>query len=93
MNPVDCKHLNFMANVEVARIMEEGVPETELASHYYAEVTVKCDQCGLPFHFAGLPFGLSPYEPMASPDGLEARMPIKPGPLDVMAGKARYTLF
>lgn len=81
-----------MANVQVARIMDEGVPETELASHYYAEITVHCDECKLPFHFVGLPFGLSPLEPLASPDGLEARMPIAPGPLDMKEGKAKFVV-
>ncbi|HEX8747414.1 MAG TPA: hypothetical protein VF717_09445 [Pyrinomonadaceae bacterium] len=92
-SPEDCKHLNFMAQVNVARIMDEGVAETEPASHYFADITVSCDQCGMPFHFVGLPFGLSPHEPMASPDGLEARMPIKPGPLPVCSGKARFDVF
>lgn len=91
MNPEVCKHLNFFAQINVARIMEEGVPETELASFYYAEMVIKCTECELPFHFVGLPFGLSPHEPMASPDGLEARMPIKPGPLAIgTSGKMTF---
>lgn len=66
----DCPHMNFAANVSVARIEDKG--------RFMADVRVKCADCGLPFQFLGLEPGLDMGGARASIDGLEARMAICP---------------
>ena len=68
----DCQHLNFYANVNVARI-EDVSP-----MQFYADITVVCTDCKEPFRFIGVPAGLNPSQPMMSPDGRELRAPIEP---------------
>lgn len=71
----DCKHENFKAEVKVGRLSQvEGGPVT----HYCADVTVCCAECGLPFQFSGLPLGMSAYTATMSMDGLELRAPLMP---------------
>lgn len=66
-----CQHLDFAAQVNVARITDTG--------RFMAEVTIQCAVCGLSFHFLGMPAGLHPTEPTVNPDATEARLPIAPG--------------
>ena len=68
--PTPCAHENFSASVAVSRLVDTG--------RFIADVTIKCDQCGQPFQFIGLNPGVSTRDPMVSPDGLEARLPICP---------------
>lgn len=81
-NPKTCKHEQFFAQVNVARIEDTG--------GFYADVTVKCVECDTPFHFVGVPGGLSPREPRCDPFALELRAPIKPGPLPLPLPVNRY---
>ena len=81
MNPTTCKHMNFRAEVDVARLTEvEGGPVTG----YSASVRISCVECGTPFEFIGLPLGVKSLlvpnrdEARASLDGCEARLPIMP---------------
>jgi hypothetical protein len=70
-----CEHNVFAVNANIGRLSQtEGGPIT----HYVAEITVKCDECGMPFEFVGLPLGVSAYRPTVSIDGLELRAPITP---------------
>jgi hypothetical protein len=62
-----CPHFNFVAQVNVARIEDTGLK--------YAEITIRCTDCNKPAEFRGLPYGLSPDQPMASPDNREIRAP------------------
>ncbi|HDZ36843.1 MAG TPA: hypothetical protein ENH62_00890 [Marinobacter sp.] len=66
-----CDHRNFEANVNVARI--EDVME------FMAEIKIKCADCGLDFHFKGVPMGMSYSHPMAEVGCTELRAPIAPG--------------
>lgn len=66
-----CSHESFGANVAVNRIEDKGA--------FMADVQIGCTQCGLPFHFIGVPLGLSYARPMASVDCTELRVPIGPG--------------
>lgn len=66
-----CPHKNFAAKFEIVRLTDTG--------RYMAEVAIQCADCGLPFHFLGMPAGLHPAEPMVNPDATEARLPIAPG--------------
>lgn len=88
MKPTDlCAHENFSCRVEVARIVD-----TEPVT-FYADVTIRCDQCGLPFHFMGVKdFGLSPHHPCANPDSTELRCPIAPGPGEFIAQRHVFTV-
>lgn len=70
-----CEHVNFKANVSVGRLsLEDGGPIT----HYSADVTIECAECGEPFEFLGLPVGLTSYGATTSLDALELRAAIKP---------------
>lgn len=87
IDPETCKHHNFAACVSVNRILP-GLPgdimtpdESAAPVCYYAEISVNCVECGTPFHFVGVPGGLSPRAPHVDPCGLELRAPIKPGAL------------
>lgn len=71
----DCKHENFMADVQVNRLPEvEGGP----IKNYSADVRVECADCHLPFRFIGLPYGLDLRGASVSVDGLEGRFAIAP---------------
>jgi len=60
-----CPHEDFAAVVEVNRLTKvEGGPVTG----YSAEITVRCADCDEPFRWIGCPAGLSPRQPMVSPD-------------------------
>ena len=41
-----CKHMNFEASVNVARIEDKG--------RFMAEIHIRCKDCGTPFQFMGL---------------------------------------
>ena len=70
-----CEHLEFEARVEVGRLTEgEGGKVTSFS----ADVRITCTDCGKPFLFVGVPFGLSPNQPTVSVDGQELRCPIIP---------------
>jgi hypothetical protein len=71
-----CEHMNFRAMVKVGRLTASETDDTVV--WYDAEITIECIECGKPFEFVGLPCGMSPFEPLCSVDGTEARMPIKP---------------
>jgi hypothetical protein len=70
-----CEHENFMADVQVNRIpLREGGP----IERYMADVRVKCNDCGLPFRFIGLPAGVDLNGASVSVDAEEARLAIAP---------------
>src|SRR3970040_489271 len=72
----DCLHMNFAANVVVARLVKE---EGSLnAKEFVADVTIHCADCQHPFVFLGLPSGYSLDGPTVSVDGLEARLAVAP---------------
>lgn len=73
-----CPHLNFEANVNVARLFDEQTREDIPPDRYSADVTIRCADCGEPFTFVGMPRGLSPTQPMMGFDGQEAHLPICP---------------
>lgn len=73
-NP-NCPHLNFRADVEVARLERHEGNEVR---DYLAGVRITCADCGRPFRFVDQRFGLSLSEPTASIDRLELRVPIEP---------------
>jgi len=70
-----CEHLRFTTQASVFRLTDtDGGPVTG----YKLGLTVKCDDCGLPFRFLGLPFGSHPLEPRLSADSETLRAPIEP---------------
>ncbi len=74
-----CPHMNFSANVQVARLEDIG--------RFAADVRIHCTECGLPFQFLGLEPGLDLQGARVSVDGLEARLAIcpqgeEPSPMD-----------
>jgi hypothetical protein len=93
-NTKACTHLNFFANVNVARLEDSG--------RFMAEVTIHCTDCGEKFQFLGLEAGTNLNGAAVSVDGLEARIAIAPNsqvmsPMQKMAagvlhGPVRYQL-
>jgi hypothetical protein len=71
-----CEHLNFRADARIGRIQRDDSDPTIVG--FSADLTIHCVDCGHRFEFIGLPMGYSPYRPMCSIDGFEARLPIKP---------------
>lgn len=70
-----CEHLRFFTQANVFRLTDtEGGPVTG----FKLDLTVKCDDCGLPFRFLGLPFGSHPREPRLAADSETLRAPIEP---------------
>ena len=65
-----CKHEEFAVNTVVNRLEDTG--------RFQADITIKCDQCGTPFRFLGLPLGVDLNSAAVSFDGTEARMAIAP---------------
>ena len=78
--PEDCRHKDFFASFNVARITDDGTVEGAVSA-YYADISIKCLECETPFHFVGLPAGLSYRQPMCDPFAIELRAPIMPGRL------------
>lgn len=80
-----CAHLDFVANVNVARMLDgmgDPPPQDVPATSYSAEITVQCKNCGEPFRFMGVQAGLMPSRPMCSIDETELRAPIRPASSD-----------
>lgn len=76
-----CAHMNFKANVKVARL--------EDMKQFSAEICIECAECGRKFQFLGLQPGIDLQGARVSVDGLEARLAIspegeQPSPLDRM---------
>jgi len=74
-----CPHEDFVACVEVNRLtsVEDGP-----VAGYSAEMTIRCAQCDEPFRFVGCVAGMSPRQPMVSPDEATLRAPIRPASSD-----------
>ena len=68
---VQCNHEDFKANVDVNRMEDSG--------RFIADIRVECTQCGTPFHFVGVNYGLSFSRPALSADGCELHIPLMPG--------------
>ena len=68
---ITCQHMEFECQADVIRIEDDGT--------FKVNVRVGCVECGLPFSFPGLPFGLDVARPTVSVDGTELRAPITPG--------------
>jgi len=79
-----CDHHICEAHVEIVNLTDTG--------RFSASVRVKCSTCGEPFRFLGLKAGLSPYEPLVSIEGLEARLPIEPEGKRSLSSHASFTV-
>jgi hypothetical protein len=64
----DCDHADVHIHVNHHRSGDTNVQ--------YLEITAQCNLCAKPMTFRGMPMGSSPDQPMASPDGREARLPM-----------------
>lgn len=65
-----CEHTNFATNVTINRLEDIG--------RFAAEITINCEDCGVPMRFIGLPGGLDLNGATVSLDGTEARLAIAP---------------
>lgn len=82
-----CRHADFDAVVDVARVLSTGPaagepdPDT-MPVAYVAEIQIKCAGCGEPFRFTGCTAGLSYAEPRVSVDEATLHAPIRPASAD-----------
>ena len=65
-----CEHEDFLASVNVNGMKDSG--------RFMADVRISCTQCGIPFRFIGLPFGVDFNGASVSADTTEARLAIAP---------------
>lgn len=75
-DPTTCPHDNVFAHVAVIKYEEY---QKEGSDRRMAEIKINCADCDAPFHFIGVPGGLSPNQPMCSPFSDELRAPIVAG--------------
>ena len=74
----DCKHEHFSAEISVNRLGDgPGVGEIR---NFIAEIAVACAACKAPFHFLGVPRGLSLSHPTTDVLATTLHAPIAPGP-------------
>lgn len=66
----ECAHERFEGHVRVNRLADVG--------RFFADVELRCAECGTRFRWIGVPAGLAPDRPMVSPDGFELRAPVVP---------------
>ena len=67
---MSCQHEEFISTVTVNRLDDIG--------RFSADVNIKCNQCGLPFRFIGLPAGVDLNGAAVNGDATEARLAIAP---------------
>lgn len=84
MDPKDCTHPNFFANVKVCRLEDSG--------KFIAEVRIHCTDCNEPFRFVGVTAGLRFDAPTVSIDGLELHAPIEPELEKMLFAQATYQM-
>lgn len=65
-----CQHKAFFCDCTVNRLEDVG--------RFNVDVRVRCEQCGVPFRFIGLPCGSDLNGAAVSIDGTEARLAIAP---------------
>lgn len=86
-----CEHKNFQAQVAVGRLSDkDGGPVT----HFNADITVKCTDCGMPFQFFCKDVGILNDRPTVNPDGTELRVPIRPndGTLVIPRSRPQFSI-
>lgn len=78
-----CEHEAFKCQANIGRLStEEGGPIT----HFCADITVECVQCGEKFEFIGLKRGVSCYEPTVNFDQTCLHAPVMPKGMKPPAG-------
>ena len=70
-----CKHESFTAAADVHRVTDaDGIVRSVIA-----EFMISCATCQMPFHFIGLPTGLSFTRPCVDVPATKLLAPIEPG--------------
>lgn len=82
---MNCAHERFSAEVKVARIGDGD----SVIRNFVAEVSVRCDECGTPFHFVGPDAGFSFKRPTVNVGATTLHAPISPG-VATIPGRIRY---
>lgn len=72
----DCPHTHFEADVSVHRLTDEA---SDIVRNFIAEVSVRCTDCGVPFHFIGADAGHSFARPTVNVGATTLHAPIAPG--------------
>lgn len=74
--------MDFEANVEVNQLLADGSPEDSTPIGFDATIRVWCKDCDEKFRWIGVPYGLSPRQPMTDPAEEELRAPLRPASSD-----------
>lgn len=77
-----CEHQAFNTTAKITRLADKLDGP---ATGFLLEVSVNCEQCGLPFVFRGVTRGISGNKPTMSFLGEEVRLPIEPMDEDALS--------
>lgn len=80
-----CAHENFSADVKVMRIGDGN----DVIRNFVAEISVRCADCDLPFHFVGPDAGFSFKRPTVNVGATTLHAPVSPGVAQV-PGRLRF---
>lgn len=73
-NDIPCQHLNFKAQVDVARLADDDRP-----LRFMAEIGIECADCGTVFEFVGVDVkGISFHSPSTGIFDYPMSVPIRP---------------
>jgi hypothetical protein len=89
MTQQDCLHANFSADVKVARITDG---DSGSVTNYVTELSVKCSECGMPFHFVGVDAGFGYLKPTCDFLGTTLYAPIASGESLPASGRLTYDM-
>jgi hypothetical protein len=70
-----CAHTHSEAEVSLGRLTD-GEDGPVVA--YEAMITVKCQDCGIPYVWIGVPAGISPRQPTVDISGTQLHVPLRP---------------
>ena len=77
LDPATCPHKNFTTNAGVSLVVDSKKKQT---TGFQLTAKVRCDDCGQPFHFPGLPIcGKVALVPSAIDDGTTLVVPMQVG--------------
>lgn len=76
-----CPHVNFDADVAVGRLFN-GEDHGGVPDGFRVDLTVRCEDCGEPFRWVGVPAGMRSDRPMVSVDEKTLHAPMRPASSD-----------
>jgi hypothetical protein len=81
-----CEHFNFYVAAKCLRLTDG---DDGPVIGFTADLRVFCQDCGMPFSWKGVEWGISNATPRTSIDGTELRAPIEPQPNGIYREKRK----